>query len=89
MCDCLETVLKNVEDQVKPKEQVLDWKADWKDSVFRFDGGCGVGLRVEYEYRHIKKDKTPYKNLKKSDVFIAMSYCPFCGKSMKKEEKVS
>lgn len=87
-CNCLEEVLEKVSEQLKPKQKVLDFKCDWKGRVLRFDGGCGVGLYVSKEYTNIKKDGTPYKNKTKDEHFIAMSYCPFCGKSLKNESEV-
>ena len=87
MCNCLETVLKKLEGQLKPKGKVLDFKCDWQGRVLRFDGGCGVGLYVESEYRNIKKDGTPFANKKKNSNFVAMSFCPFCGESLKVENK--
>jgi hypothetical protein len=89
MCNCLETVLEKVKEQIKPKHEVLDFKCDWKGQVLRFDGGCGVGLYIEQEYRNIKKDGTPYANKNKDEHFIAMSFCPFCGESLKVDEKSS
>jgi len=86
-CNCFETVLENVSKVLKPKKEVLDFKCDWKGQVLRFDGGCGVGLYVEKEYRSIKKDGTPFANKTKDEHFIALSFCPFCGKSLKEEEE--
>ena len=88
MCNCLNTVLEKTEEKLKPSKKILDWKIYWKDQVFRFDGGCGVGLRIAYEYRLLKKDGTPMKNLRKNDIFIAMSFCPFCGESLKEAKDV-
>ncbi len=85
MCDCLKTVLEKIEGNLKPKGEVLDFKIRWKGQVLRFDGGCPVGLYVESEYRNIKNNGTPYKNLTKSEKFVAMSFCPFCGESLKEE----
>ena len=83
-CNCLETVLEEIKISLKPKQEVLDFKCDWKGQVLRFDGGCGVGLYIEKEYRCIKKDGTPFSKIKKDDHFVAMSFCPFCGESLKK-----
>lgn len=82
-CNCFERVLKEIEPKLKPGDDVLDWKIDWQGQVMRFDGGCGIGLYVESEFRHTKKDGTPYRNLTKNSNFIAMSFCPFCGESLK------
>lgn len=85
MCNCFNEVLQKIEDRLRPKNKVLDFKVDWKGKVFRLDGGLGVGLYVESEYRKIKKDGTPFSNKTKSDHFVGMSFCPFCGKSLKEE----
>ena len=87
-CNCLNELKEKLAEQLKPKTEALDFKCDWKGSVFRFDGGCGVGLYIESEYRNIKKDGTPFANKTKNEKFVAMSFCPFCGKSLKKEEDI-
>lgn len=84
-CNCLEKMKNEISEHLKPKEKVLDFKCDWKGQVLRFDGGCGVGLYIEKSYRRIKKDGTPFANKTKDSHFVAMSYCPFCGESLKKE----
>jgi len=84
MCNCLERILKEVEPKIKPKNEVLDFKIGWKGEVMRFDGGCGVGLYVESEYRNIKTNGEPYRLATKKENFIAMSFCPFCGESLSK-----
>ena len=82
MCNCLKRVLKELEPKLKPKEEVLEFKIGWKGQVLRFDGGCPVGLYVESEYRSVKVNGTPYKNMTKNENFVAMSFCPFCGESL-------
>lgn len=87
-CDCLNDVKNKLSEKLTPKEKVVNFKCNWKDQVFRFDGGCGVGLYIESSYIKIKKDGTLYANKTIKSLFVAMSYCPFCGKSLKKEENV-
>lgn len=82
MCNCLETVLTDIAKKLKPKRDVLDFKVSWQGRVFRFDGGCGVGLYVESEYINIKVDGTPYKSRTKNKNFVAMLFCPFCGENL-------
>ena len=86
MCNCLDVVLNKVSENLKQKKEVLDFTCDWKGKVLRFDGGCGVGLYIEREYRSIKKDGTPFSNKTKSEHFVALSYCPFCGQKIEKEK---
>lgn len=83
MCNCLIEVKEKLAEKLKPKKEVLDFKCSWKGEVLRFDSGCGVGLYIESEYRSIKKDGTPFANKTKNENFIAMSFCPFCGQSLK------
>ncbi len=86
MCDCFDRILKEIKPRLKPKQEVIEFKINWKGQVMRFDGGCGIGLYVETEFRHVKTDGTPYKNLTKKENFIALSYCPFCGESLEKDK---
>lgn len=86
-CNCLNEVKEKLAEKLKPNEEVLNFKCDWKGTVLRFDGGCGVGLYIESEYIKIKKDGTPFANKTKNENFVAMSFCPFCGKSLKKDDK--
>lgn len=87
-CNCLNEVKEKLSEKLTPKEKVVNFKCDWKDQVLRFDGGCGVGLYIEYSYTKIKKDGSLYANKTTNSTFVAMSYCPFCGKTLKKEENV-
>jgi len=86
MCDCFETTLEKISEKIKENipKKAIEYKCDWKGRVLRFDGGLGVGLYVESEYRNIKKDSTPYANKKTVSNFVALSYCPFCGEKITK-----
>lgn len=83
MCDCFKRILEEVEPKIKPKNKVEDFKIDWADKVLRFDGGLGVGLYIESEYYKIKKDGCKFANKTKNKNFMALSFCPFCGESVK------
>ena len=87
MCNCLDETLNQISKKVKETIplKAIDYKCDWKGKVFRFDGGCGVGLYVDYEYRNVKTNGEPYKNKNKDSSFVAMSFCPFCGESLEKK----
>ncbi|MCK4500238.1 hypothetical protein KAU11_07060 [Candidatus Babeliales bacterium] len=89
MCNCFENTLERIRDKIKENipTNAIEYECDWKGKVFRFDGGLGIGLYVEYEYRNIKKDSTPYANKKRESNFIALSYCPFCGEKIVKKGK--
>ena len=85
MCNCLKDTLGKIEVKLKeviPKD-VKEFKIGWQGEVFRFDGGCGVGLYVEYEFRKTKSNGTLYANKTKNNSFVSMSFCPFCGESLK------
>ena len=87
MCKCFETVLNNISEKVKeslPKNSV-EFKCDWKGKVLRFDGGLGIGLYIEHDHRNVKNDGTLYKNKKKEENFVALSFCPFCGEDLKED----
>lgn len=83
ICNCLNEVKDKLAEKLTPKEKVVNFKCDWKDRVLRFDGGCGVGLYIESSYTKIKKDGSLYANKTTNSNFVAMSFCPFCGSSLK------
>lgn len=82
-CGCFERILQEVTPLVRAENEVEDFKIDWRDSVFRFDGGCGIGLYIRAEYYKIKKNGDKFANKTKDDRFIALSFCPFCGEKLK------
>lgn len=86
MCDCLKKVLENITPKMQPKKEVKDFKIDWADRVWRFDGGVGVGLYVEATYYNIKKNGDTFANRTKDRMFVAMTFCPFCGQKFEKGE---
>ena len=80
-CNCLNETLDKISSLVQEKipKNAEEYSIDWRGRVLRFDGGVGVGLSVEFEYRNMKKDGTPYAKMKKESRFVAMDFCPFCG----------
>lgn len=90
-CKCfdvmLEKVTENLREQLPEKEQA-SFKAQWENRAFVIEDDAmttKIGLPVSYEYQKLKKSGEPHKNLTKGDVKMMMSYCPFCGCSLKKE----
>lgn len=85
MCECFQKTLGKIELLVKPYE-CNDFKIDWSGRILRFDGGFGVGLYVEAEYYKIKKNGEQFANKSKDKRFVALSFCPFCGKSLNSDK---
>ena len=79
MCNCFTETLEKINEKIKPKN-CEEFESDWKGKILRFDGGFGVGLYVDSEYYKIKKNGDRFQNKTKNSNFIAMSFCPFCGK---------
>ena len=89
MCECMETVLQKAAEQVMSKAgKYVDgsFKADWHGRVFRFDGSNNnIPLSVDYKYRPVKNNGEAAKNVKKGDISVFMSHCPFCGEKLEKD----
>ncbi len=86
MCNCFDEMLDKVEAHAKEQlsgTPMVDGslKVDWHNRVYFLDGkkSAPVALYVNTEYRPLKKDLTPAKNLKKLQNGFKMSHCPFCG----------
>lgn len=88
MCDCLETVLEKIAPKMQPKKEVKDFKVDWANRIFRFDGGVGVGLYAEATYYNIKKNGTTFAKKTLVKNFVAMSFCPFCGQKLESDKPI-
>lgn len=92
-CNCFDEMLEKVE--VAVKEQMKDTpmvngslKVDWQNRVFFLDGkpSAPVALYVNTEYRPLKKNGEPAKNVKHLQNGFKMSHCPFCGNKYDSEE---
>ena len=81
MCNC------NNEHSEKIKAKILEslvphteFDSSWDSRVYRLDGKNGdVMLKYNYEFRGVKTNGDPKKNMTKSYIHMAMKFCPFCG----------
>ncbi|MGN6478314.1 MAG: hypothetical protein ACTHKV_13900 [Flavipsychrobacter sp.] len=75
--DCI----SKVREQLKAADPSLGWvrfdMSTIKD-MSKKDGINMTGQRIEYSYKHTKKDGTVIEKTGKS--FVTHDYCPFCGK---------
>ena len=81
MCNCNDEMESKIKDKIlESLEPHSEFDCNWDGKVFRFDGKNGdVMLKLNYEYRGIKTNGEPKKNMTKSYVNISMKFCPFCG----------
>lgn len=85
MCDCIEETFNKIKAVLIEKlpngvvDNTLSFEMD--GHVFRFDGSnnCLPAMKVNYEYKIIKRDGTVPKNCKKDNISVFGSHCPFCG----------
>jgi len=89
-CDCLETVLDRVKGHILerlPKHEPESVRINWENRSLRLDTGrFHVPLLISVKYRRLKNSGEPYSKFTNESTSIAMSFCPFCGKSTKQEE---
>jgi len=82
-CNCVEQISKNVDKKILPDlPEHVEYKSNIGGLMFSFQHGNILTIPVNYEYRIIKKDKSPAKNRTKKSVSIQVSYCPFCGEKV-------
>ena len=88
-CNCFKDRLKGVEPKILSQipDGAIDIDIRWQNYSFFFGGGdySPVNPKINIEYRAIKKNGAPAKNLKKSDVSIIADYCCFCGRKLDKD----
>ncbi len=90
-CKCFDQVIEKVNEQLKqqlPEKESETFRSRWKNqSIFLQAGAMSekVALPIEYEYQKFKKSGEAYKNITRDSISVTMSYCPFCGCSLKKE----
>ena len=91
-CTCFDEMLNRVE--AHAKEQLKETPmvegsltVEWQNRVFFLSSApnAPVALYVNTEYRPIKKDGTPAKNVKKLQNGFKLSHCPFCGTKYESE----
>ena len=91
MCNCFEETLERIEAHIKPQlpKNAEDIKFDWKDRAFMLSDGdyAPTNPKIEYEYRPMKRDGTPQKNLRRDTVSILASHCCYCGEKFERPEK--
>ena len=81
MCNCNAQNLEVMKGHIlKQLPEHTEFDANWSHGVFRLDGKSGdVMMNMKYEYRKVKTNGTPAKNMSRSDINLTMKYCPFCG----------
>ena len=92
-CKCFDEILEKVTENLKgqlPEREAASFDAEWQNKSIVLgekELTTRIGLPISYEFQKIKKSGEPYKNLTKDSIKVMMSYCPFCGESLKKEQK--
>ena len=85
-CNCFEERLESVKPKIMAQipTDAIDVDVEWENYSFFFGGGdySPVNPQVKIEYRPLKKDKSPAKNLKKDTVSLLASHCCFCGRKL-------
>lgn len=88
-CKCFDEILAKVTENLKgqvPESERESFEASWENQAIVVTDDAlvtKIGLPVRYEYRRVKKSGEPYKAATKGSVNMMMSYCPFCGTSLK------
>lgn len=75
--DCISKVRK----QLKDADPSLGWVRFDLSTIQDMSKKNGIemtGQRIEFSYKHKKKDGTEVEKIGKS--FVTHAYCPFCGK---------
>ena len=90
-CTCFDDLLEKVKTHIKSKlpENTTEFYAEYENVSFVLASGDFplVNPRIKYEYRQMKRDGSPAKNLTKDSVTMFCSYCPFCGRKYEKDGK--
>lgn len=90
-CTCFNDVLEKVKTHIREKlpADATEFDAEWENVSFVLASGDFplVNPRIKYEYRQMKRDGSPAKNLTKDSLTMFCSYCPFCGRKYEKDTK--
>ncbi|ODS10950.1 hypothetical protein [Vibrio scophthalmi] len=81
-CNCFEEKLNQIAEHLKEKisPDVTEFNAQWEGATMLFSGETvPATLTINYQYRGVKRDKTPNKNITKDYLRIFFSFCPICG----------
>lgn len=86
MCNCLEetteALQKKIVADVESKNKVSEWieKGKYQHKSFSMNGGNSkIGMPVIAQYRIIKTNGEPARNITTVNVSVYPTYCPFCG----------
>lgn len=83
MCDCKNTVLARIKDDVVknlPPHVEGSVSSSFRNTMIRFDQKPNdVAMIADVHYRRTKQDGTEHKRENVKSVTVFMSYCPFCG----------
>tara|TARA_B100001057_G_scaffold491588_1_gene582163 strand:- start:3032 stop:3310 length:279 start_codon:yes stop_codon:yes gene_type:complete len=91
MCNCFEETMEKVTEHIKEQlpDNVEEFKAEWQGRAYMLAEGqyAPTSPKIDYEYRPMKRDGTPQKNLKKDSITILASHCCYCGEKFERPEK--
>lgn len=94
MCDCItkttENLQKKIREDVELKTIVSEWidEGRYQNIGYPMSGGdIKIGMSFIGIYVRQKKDGNPELKDTKIEVSVYPSYCPFCGKKYKEENK--
>ena len=78
MCECFKKITDLMESRLDGKNEV---RVRWQNQTMFFDGKdhAPTTLKVETEYRAVKVNGQPYRNLTKDSISVILKYCPLCG----------
>lgn len=91
-CNCFEVMMQKGSENLRcqlPGKEAETFKACWENKVFVLEENSmtsKIGIPISYNYQKFKKSGEPHKNITRGDVKIMMSYCPFCGVPLTKEQ---
>lgn len=78
-CNCFEEKLSQISDHLKAKlsPEITEFYASWEGEAMLFSGkGVPATLGIKYQYRGVKRDKTPNKNMTKDSLRIFFFILP-------------
>ena len=84
-CDCFEKNLSIITEKLRTElpDGATEFEVSWTGAALFFSGDyVPVNPEVNYQYRAMKTNQTPAKNLTKKTIKILCSYCPFCGREL-------
>lgn len=91
-CNCFEEKLIQISEHLKAKlsPDITEFDAQWDGAAMLLDGeSVPATLKIDYQFRGAKRNKTPNKNITKDNVRIFFSFCPICGNKIGNHTKDS